>query len=164
MKKVIYALAIFALSLSTLSCGSSNDKKETATPVNPNVGKVEPIKSSLDKPITLETVNKKMNAIIDVPGTITIANPDSVKSIISKLSKAEGKDTYNCAILFTGTSYRGKIWNFTPNTITVAAEWKYEDGSSLLDTVVVESQKHNFSVADKEKGKTKTVTYNILKK
>lgn len=162
MKKVLYSLAILALSLSTFSCGdnANTEKQVEAT----EIGKAEPQQVEVGKPVTMETKTKQMNAKIDYPGTITLANPDSVKTVLSKLTQAQGNNTYNCAVLFTGTPHKGKIWNFTPKSITVVAEWKYEDDSSLLDTVTVESQKFNFSFANKEKGKTKTVTYTVLDK
>ena len=105
-----------------------------------------------------------MNGVIEFPGAITLTDTASVRTVISKLKPAQGPNTYNCAVLFTGTSKKGKIWNFTPETIIIDVEWKYEDGTTAKDKVVVESQKFNFTHADKAKGKTKTVTYTVLDK
>lgn len=163
MKKVLYAFAIMALSLSTFACGGGADEKNTSEKPA-KVGKVEAQKVEVGKPVTMEAKTKQMNAKVDYPGAITIANPEAARTVLSKLTPAQGENTYNCAVLFTGTPKKGKIWNFTPNTIKVVAEWKYESGETTVDTVVVESQNHNFAHADKDKGKTATITYNILDK
>ena len=85
MKKVLYSLAILALSLSTFSCGdnANTEKQVEAT----EIGKAEPQQVEVGKPVTMETKTKQMNAKIDYPGTITLANPDSVKTVLSKLFK-----------------------------------------------------------------------------
>ena len=161
MKKVLYSLAIMALSLSAFSCGSSDDEKNaSAKPAE--VGKVEAQKVEVGKPVTMETTTRKMNALIEYPGAITITDTNATKTILSKLTPAQGENTYNCAVLFTGTSKKGKIWNITPKTIKVAVEWKYENDETSLDTVEVESQKHKFTHADASKGATKTITYNVI--
>lgn len=173
MKKVLYSLVIGAIILGFNSCA---DKKSGATPPNtaPNLNSTvqdaptsapmikEIVEGDNGKPITIETKRGKMHGQIEFPGAITLTNPEEAKNVLHKLTPAQGINTYNCAVLFTGTPYKGKIWNFTKNTITVDVEWKYEDGTTTKDQVVVESQKFNFTHADKAKGKTETVTYNVL--
>lgn len=175
MKKVLYSLVIGAIVLGFSSC--ANDNKSTgATPPNtaPNLNSTvqdaptsapmikEIVEGDKGKPITIEAERGKMHGQIEFPGVITLSNPEEAKNVLHKLTPAQGLNTYNCAIIFTGTPYKGKIWNFTKNTITVDVEWEYEDGTTEKDQVVVESQKFNFTHADKTKGKTETVTYNVL--
>ena len=175
MKKVLYTLAVGALTLGAVACSNDNganakDEKVvkdgiaegTQIVVQPEESMIkEVVEGSEGKPITIETARGKMHGQIAFPGAITLTNLDAVKNVIQKLTPAQGKNTYNCAVLFTGTSKKGKIWNFTHNPITVDVEWKYEDGSSSTDQVVVESQKFNFTYADENKGKTKTITYTV---
>lgn len=165
MKKVLYAFAVLAMSLSAFSCGgdSANQENQKAN-VSTAPFKAEAVVGKVGESITMETTTKKMNGVIEFPGAITLTDTASVRTVISKLKPAQGPNTYNCAVLFTGTSKKGKIWNFTPETIIIDVEWKYEDGTTTKDQVSVESQKHAFSHADKAKGKTKTVTYSIVKK
>lgn len=164
MKKVLYAFAVLAISLSAFSCGDGANKDAQKSDVSTAPLKAEAVVGEVGESITLETTTKKMNGVIAYPGDITLTDTASARTIISKLTPAQGVNTYNCAVLFTGTPKKGKIWNFTPETITVDVEWKYEDGSTTKDQVSVESQKHAFSHADKAKGKTKTVTYSVVKK
>ena len=165
MKKVLYAFAVLALSLSVYSCGGDDATKEAEkSDVSTAPYKAEAVVVDAGESITLETTTKKMNGVIECPGEITLTDTASARTVISKLTPAQGVNAYNCAILFTGTPKKGKIWNFTPETITVDVEWKYEDGSTTKDQVSVESQKHAFSHADNDKGKTKTVTYSVVKK
>ena len=121
----------------------------------------EVVEGESNKPITIETARGKMHGQIAYPGAITLTNPEQAKNVISKLTPAQGKNTYNCAVLFTGTSKKGKIWNFTPNTITIDVKWEYADGTTSTDQVKVESQKFAFTHADSEKGETKTITYEV---
>lgn len=175
MKKVLYSLIIGATALCIASCGNDNKTSDT-TPANtaPDLNSTvkdaptsapmvkEIVKGDNGKPITIETVRGKMHGQIEFPGAITLTNPEEAKNVLHKLTPAQGKNTYNCAVLFTGTPKKGKIWNFTHNPITVDVEWKYEDGSTSTDQVVVESQKFGFTHADDSKGKTKTITYNVI--
>lgn len=175
MKKVLYTLAIGALTLGAISCSSDNSKstkeekivKEgiaegTQVVVQPQESMIkEVVEGAEGKPITIEAARGKMHGQIEFPGAITLTDPAFAKNVISKLTPAQGKNTYNCAVLFTGTPKKGKIWNFTHNPITVDVEWKYEDGSTTTDQVIVESQKFNFTHADENKGETKTITYTV---
>ncbi len=173
MKKVLYTFAIGALILNIMSCGSGSETNKAeeqsegiaaGTTIVPQAEESmikEVVEGAEGKPITIETARGKMHGQIAFPGAITLTDPASAKNVISKLTPAQGKNTYNCAVLFTGTPKKGKIWNFTSNTITVDVEWKYEDGSTSKDQVTVESQKYNFTHADKAKGNTKTITYNV---
>ena len=174
MKKVLYSLIIGATFFCFSSCGNDN-KTSGATPANtaPDLNSTvkdaptsapmvkEIVKGETNKPITIETKRGKMHGQIEFPGAITLTNPEEAKNVLHKLTPAQGINTYNCAVLFTGTPKKGKIWNFTKNAITVDVEWKYEDGSTSTDQVVVESQKYNFTHADENKGKTKTITYTV---
>lgn len=173
MKKVLYTFAIGALVFSIVSCGSDSETKkagersegiaEGTTVVTQTEESMikEIVEGAEGKPITIETARGKMHGQIAFPGAITLTDPESAKTVIAKLTPAQGKNTYNCAVLFTGTPKKGKIWNFTPNTITVDVEWKYDDGTTSNDQVTVESQKYNFTHADETKGKTKTITYTV---
>ena len=173
MKKVLYPLIIGAIVMGLGSCSNNNRTGEEASNTAPNLNstvKDAPtaapmIKEIVDgengKPITLETERGKMHGQIAFPGTIKLTNPDEAKNVLHKLTPAQEINTFNCAVLFTGTAKKGKIWNFTPNSITVDVEWKYEDGTTSTDQVVVKSQKYNFTHADENKGKTKTITYNV---
>lgn len=174
MKKVLYSLAAIAITMCIASCSSNEEKKEgdrtagisNGTEVVTQSEKSmikEVVEGTEGKPITIETARGKMHGQIEFPGAITLTDPASASNVISKLTPAQGKNTYNCAVLFTGTANKGKIWNFTHNPITVDVEWKYEDGSTSKDQVTVESQKFNFTHADKSKGKTKTITYSVNK-
>ena len=174
MKKVLYTLICGAAVLCLAACNNEN-KTSGATPANtaPDLNstvKDAPtsapmIKEIVDgengKPITLETERGKMHGQIAFPGTITLTNPNEAKNVLHKLTPTNEINTFNCAVLFTGTAKKGKIWNFTPNTITVDVEWKYEDGTTSTDQVVVNSQKFGFTHADENKGNTKTITYNV---
>ena len=175
MKKVLYTLVIGALTFGAISCSCENGSNTkdgkvvkdgiaegTQVVVQPKESMIkEIVEGSEGKPITIETARGKMHGQIEFPGAITLKNPNAAKNVISKLTPAQGKNTYNCAVLFTGTPKKGKIWNFTKNAITVNVEWKYEDGSTTTDQVVIESENFNFTYADEDKGKTKTITYTV---
>ena len=173
MKKVLYTLAIGALTLGAVSCSSEGNTKGekvvkdgiaegTQIVVQPEESMIkEVVEGSEGKPITIETARGKMHGQIEFPGAITLKNPSAAKNVISKLTPAQGKNTYNCAVLFTGTPKKGKIWNFTKNTITVDVEWKYEDGSTSTDQVTIESENFAFTHADANKGNTSTITYTV---
>ena len=175
MKKVLYTIAIGALTFGAISCSCDNSKNSseekivkdgiaegTQVVVQPQESMIkEVVEGAEGKPITIETARGKMHGQIEFPGAITLTDPAYAKNVISKLTPAQGRNTYNCAVLFTGTIKKGKIWNFTHNPITVDVEWKYEDGSTSNDQVVVESQKYNFTYADEAKGNTKTITYTV---
>lgn len=173
MKKVLYSLIIGTMIMGFSSCSNNNRTGKDASNTAPNLNSTvkdaptaspmitEIVDGENGKPITIETVRGKMHGQIEFPGTITLTNPDEAKNVLHKLTPANEINTFNCAVLFTGTAKKGKIWNFTPNTITVDVEWKYEDGTTSTDQVVVNSQKFGFTHADENKGKTKTITYNV---
>lgn len=176
MKKVLYILVIGALTIGCFSCNKENNKETkevkvikegiaegTQIVVQSNESMIkEVVEGTTGKPITIETARGKMHGQIEFPGAITLTDPASAKNVLGKLTPAQGKNTYNCAVLFTGTMKKGKIWNFTQNPVTIDVEWKYEDGSTSTDQVVIESQKFGFTYADEKKGNTKTITYTIL--
>lgn len=180
MKKAILFFTILASAICLTSCNNTaKENNVTTTDTSTSIDTTataardknleqsgqnmikEIVKGEQDKPITIETKRGKMHGQIEMPGTITLTDPQSAKNIISRLTPAQGYNTYNCAVIFTGTTKKGKIWNFTPNTITINVEWKYENGSTSTDQVVVESQKFGFTHANTSKSNTKTITYTV---
>lgn len=172
MKKVLYALAI---ALFVVGCSgettTTKDGKEvkegiakgTQVVIQPEGSKIkEVVEGVANKPITIETAPGKMHGKIEFPGAITLSNPKAVEAVISKLTPAQGKNTYNCAVLFSGVKHKGKIWNFTRKPVMVNVEWKYEGGAISTDQVAVESEGFGFTHADKEKGEPVTITYSVV--
>ena len=176
MKKALYSLLIVATTMTIASCSSKEDSKnetiietregiaeDTKVLVQPQESMVkEVVEGTQGKPITIETKKGKMHGQIEFPGAITLTNLKEVKNIIYKLTPAQGQNTYKCAVVFTGTPKKGKIWNFTKKPITVDVKWEYEDGTTSTETISVESQKFSFTYADEKKGETKTITYNVI--
>lgn len=177
MKKALYTFAVAATALCFAACSSEastesteNNTQQTKKGIaegtqivhQPEESMIKEVVEGVEgKPITIETARGKMHGRIDYPGAITITDTTS-SQISAKLIPAQGKDTYQCAVLFTGTQYKGKIWNFTRKPVMVNVEWQYEDGSILTDQVALESKEFGFTHAEREKGVTKTITYTVV--